>query len=128
MVRYDSRPKNGDAMQYETDRGNFLPSMEWVVGGASLLLLIFAGGLTLLAQMLDRAEDVARALLLFYLASWSYVAGIVVLSLLSIRLVVKRLLEWTNRRLKELSSAESPRQGSSHLKSDDEKQAHDIAA
>jgi hypothetical protein len=113
-------------MNRTTQRYSFLQSMEWAVAGVSLLLLIIAGGLALVAKMALRPDDFTDSLLAFYLASWSYVLGMVVLSLLSIRIVVKESLAWANRHaLKEFAPAESPVTTQSHH---DVKRADDMAA
>jgi hypothetical protein len=54
-----------------------LPTWGWVSGSAAVLLLLCAGGLTLLAQQAQEQTNVVTGLLALYLASWSYVLGLV---------------------------------------------------
>ena len=73
-----------------------LPSMRRVGGSISLLLLVSAGGLEFFAQRTLGQTSVATLLLVLYLASWSYVLGLVGL-LLSL---VSWVVSWRRVRVK----------------------------
>ncbi|MGH7229019.1 MAG: hypothetical protein ACREIH_07350 [Nitrospiraceae bacterium] len=68
----------------------------WVVGSVSLVLIISAGGLELLAQQTLGQASVAAILLTLFLAFWSYVLGLVGLLFLSVRWLVS----WRRVRVK----------------------------
>jgi len=70
----------------------------WVVVGASLVLLISAG-LELFVQQTLGHSSVATVLLALYLAFWSYVLGLGVLLILSVRWLV----EWRRVRMKPVA-------------------------
>ena len=84
----------------------------WVVGGASLLLLLSAG-LELFVQQTLGYHSVATVILALYLAFWSYVLGLGVLLFLA----VWWLVEWRRVRVKRaaMSSYASAEPRSQHL-------------
>jgi hypothetical protein len=82
---------------------NGLQVMGWVVGSVSLLLLLSAAGLEFSAQQRLWQENVTAALLALYLASWSYVLGLVGLVLLSIW----SLVGWLRARVKQVARSRS---------------------
>ncbi|MGH7230219.1 MAG: hypothetical protein ACREJU_02530 [Nitrospiraceae bacterium] len=84
--------------------------MEWVIGSVSLLLLFSAGGLALFARQGVGPATVATKLLALYLASWSYVLGLVGLFLsLAWWLVSRRRVRPTRVALNRYSPAEPRR-------------------
>jgi len=84
----------------------------WVVGGASLLLLISAG-LELFVQQTLGHNDVATVILALYLALWSYVLGLGVLLILAMWCLV----EWRRVRIKRAAMSRDASAGprSRHL-------------
>jgi hypothetical protein len=85
-------------MKSQTQSNDFFKRMGWVVlGSASMLLILSAGGLELFAQQRLGQDNLTTVLLALYLASWSYVLGLVGLVLLS----VWWLVEWVRVRAKQ---------------------------
>lgn len=76
--------KRGDVMKSKTFANGVLQTRGWIIGSAAVLLLLSAGGLTLLAQHAREQGNVAMVLLALHLASWSYVLGIVGLVLIPV--------------------------------------------
>ena len=68
---------NGDFMKRKTWADSVLQARGWVIGSVAVLLLLSAGGLALLAQQAREEANVVTVLLALYLASWSYVLGLV---------------------------------------------------
>jgi len=68
--------------------------MGWVVGSVSLVLLVSAVGLALFARQALGQVSVATIILPLYLASWSYVLGLVGLLFLSVRWLVSWRRLW----------------------------------
>jgi hypothetical protein len=94
-------------MNHKNQKNSFFPSMEWVVAGGSLLLLITAGGLALFGQRALGPDNWTTALLAFYLASWSYVLGIAGLaSLLMWELIGWLRVDMKQAAISRFSSAE----------------------
>ncbi|HET7058136.1 MAG TPA: hypothetical protein VFI05_05345 [Nitrospiraceae bacterium] len=87
---------SGDVMKSKTRTNHVFHTWEWVVGSAAVLFLLSAGGLTLLAQYTREQANVVAELLALYLASWSYVLGIIGLLLLP----VLELIDWLRMRVK----------------------------
>ena len=85
----------GDLMHSKTRENGEFQWAGWVVGGASLLLLISAG-LELFVQQTLGHNDVATVILALYLALWSYVLGLGVLLILAMWCLV----EWRRVRIK----------------------------
>jgi hypothetical protein len=84
-------------MKRNTSTKRVLEARRWAIGSAVvLLLLLSAGGLALLAQQAREQANVVTVLLALYLASWSYVLGIVGLVLLP----VLELIGWFRVRMK----------------------------
>jgi len=86
---------SGDLMNSKTRENGEFQWTGWVVGGASLLLLISAG-LELFVQQTLGHNDVATVILALYLALWSYVLGLGVLLILAMWCLV----EWRRVRIK----------------------------
>ena len=82
-------------MNSKTRENGEFKGMGWVVGSASLLLLLSAG-LELFVQQTLEHNSVATVLLALYLALWSYVLGLGVLLLLAMWCLV----EWRRMRVK----------------------------
>lgn len=79
---------HGDRMKSKI-RGNILfQPMGWVLATVSILLLVAAGGLALFAEQAREQAGVATLLLALFLASWSYVLGIVGLILFPVSWLV----------------------------------------
>jgi hypothetical protein len=76
--------KRGDVMKSKTLANGVLQTRRWMIGSAAVLLLLSAGGLTLLAQHAREQGNVVMVLLALHLASWSYVLGIVGLVLIPV--------------------------------------------
>jgi hypothetical protein len=100
-------------------RGDFMNSKNgkfswtgWVVGGASLLLLLSAD-LELFIQETLGHHSVATVILAHYLAFWSYVLGLGILLFFAVRW----LGEWGRTRVKQavMSSDASAGERSQHL-------------
>jgi hypothetical protein len=87
---------NGDVMKRKTWANRVLQARGWVIGSAAVLLLLSAGGLTLLAQHAREQGNVVTVLLALHLAAWSYVLGIVGLVLLP----VLELIAWLRMSVK----------------------------
>jgi hypothetical protein len=90
-------------MKRKTSVNRVLQSREWVIGSAAVLLLLSAGGLTLLAQHAYEQGNVAGVLLALHLAFWSYVLGIARLVLFPIF----RLIDWLRMPVKRQSMSRS---------------------
>ena len=103
---------SGDLMNSKTRESGEFPRTGWVVGSASLLLLISAG-LELFVQQTLRHNSVATVLLALFLALWSYVLGVGVLLVLAMWCLV----EWRRVRVKRaaMSSDSSAGPRSRHL-------------
>lgn len=86
---------SGDLMNSKTRENGAFQRTGWVVGSASLLLLISAG-LELFVQQTLGHDSVATVLLALSLAFWSYVLGLGVLLFLAVRWLV----EWRRVRVK----------------------------
>jgi hypothetical protein len=71
-------------MKRKTWANRVLETRRWVIGSAAVLLLLSAGGLTLLAQHAREQTNVVTVLLALHLASWSYVLGIAGLALVPV--------------------------------------------
>jgi hypothetical protein len=93
----------------------------WVVGGASLLLLL-SDGLELFVQQTLGHYSMATFILALFLAFWSYVLGLGVLLFLSVRCLVNwrrmRLTRTTMSRRSEGLEEPGP-EGSQFLEHDD---------
>jgi hypothetical protein len=74
--------KDGDLMNSTTRENGVFQRTGWVVGSASLLLLISAG-LELFVQQTLGHNSVATVILALFLALWSYVLGLGVLLFLA---------------------------------------------
>jgi hypothetical protein len=85
---------------------------EWVVGSASLLLLLSAGVELVVRQTLAH-QSVAAVILAHYMAFWSYILGLGVLLFFA----VWWLVEWGRARVKQaaMSSDASVGSRSQHL-------------
>ncbi len=88
----------GELMNSKTHGNAVFQGIGWVVGSASLLLLISAG-LELFVQQTLGHNSVATVILALYLAFWSYVLGLGVLLILSVRWLV----EWRRVRMKPVA-------------------------
>jgi hypothetical protein len=88
--------KSGDVMEHNVWANRVLRWREWVIGSGALLLLLSAGGLTLLARHAREESNVVTGLLALNVAFWSYVLGIVGLVLLP----VLTFIEWWRMRVK----------------------------
>ena len=85
---------SSDLMNSKTRENGEFQRTGWIIGSASLLLLISAG-LELFVQQTLGHNSVATILLALYLATWSYLLGLVGLLFLSVR----RLLRWRSVRI-----------------------------
>jgi dolichyl-phosphate-mannose--protein O-mannosyl transferase len=103
---------SGDLMNSKTRESGECPRTGWVVGSASLLLLISVG-LELFVQQTLGHNSVATVILALFLALWSYVVGLGVLLFLAIW----SLVEWRRVRVKRaaMSSDSSAGPRSRHL-------------
>ena len=81
----------------------------WIVGGASLLLLLGAGLELLVRQTLEH-HSVATVILAHYLAFWSYVLGLGVLLFFA----VWWLVEWGRAQVKQTAMINDASAGSRH--------------
>lgn len=81
---------SGDVMKRKMWVTRALRTRGWIIGSAAVLLLLSAGGLTLLAQHALEQGNVASVLLALHLASWSYVLGIVGLVLVPVLELIER--------------------------------------
>jgi hypothetical protein len=114
--------KSGDVMEPKAWANRVLRWREWMIGSGALLLLLSAGGLTLLAQHAREESNVVTGLLALNLAFWSYVLGIVGLVVLP----VLKFIEWLRMRVKRAamsrySSAEPRRR---HLAKPEPENSH----
>jgi hypothetical protein len=89
-------------MKHKTWANRVLQTRGWIIGSAAVLLLLSAGGLTLLAQHAREQSDVVTVLLALHLAAWSYVLGIVGLVLLP----VLELIGWLRMPVKPESKSQ----------------------
>jgi hypothetical protein len=103
---------DGDLMNSMTRENGESRRTGWIVGSASLLLLISAG-LELFVQQTLGHNDVATVILALLLALWSYVLGLGVFLVLA----VWCLVEWRRVRVKRaaMSSDASAGPRSRHL-------------
>ena len=81
-------------MNSKTRGNSVFQGMGWVVGSVSLVLLVSAVGLALFARQALGQVSVATIILPLYLASWSYVLGLVGLLFLSVRWLVSWRRLW----------------------------------
>lgn len=72
---------SGDVMKHKIAVNRVLQAKGLILGSAAVLLLLSAGGLTLLAQHAREEANVVVMLLALHLASWSYILGIAGLAL-----------------------------------------------
>ena len=73
---------SGDVMKHSTAVNRVLQAKGLIFGSGAVLLLLSAGGLTLLAQHAREEANVVVMLLALHLASWSYTLGIAGLALM----------------------------------------------
>ena len=73
---------SGDVMKHNTAVNRVLQAKGLIFGSGAVLLLLSAGGLTLLAQHAREEANVVVMLLALHLASWSYTLGIAGLALM----------------------------------------------
>lgn len=79
---------SGDVMRRKTAVNRVLQGKRLILGSAAVLLLLSAGGLTLVAQHAREEANAVVMLLALHLASWSYVLGIAGLLLVPILEVI----------------------------------------
>ena len=103
---------SGDLMNSKTRENGDFQRTGWIVGSASLLLLISAG-LELFVQQTLEHNSVATVLLALYLALWSYVLGLGILLFLAMWCLV----EWRRVRVKRAAMSNDSSAGprSRHL-------------
>jgi len=81
-------------MNSKTRGNSVFQGMGWIVGSVSLVLLVSAVGPALFARQALGQVSVATIILALYLASWSYVLGLVGLLFLSVRWLVSWRRLW----------------------------------
>jgi hypothetical protein len=103
---------SGDLMNSKTRENGEFQRTGWIIGSASLLLLISAG-LELFVQQTLGHNDVATVILALLLALWSYVLGLGVFLILA----VWCLVEWRRVRVKRAAMSRDSSAGprSRHL-------------
>ena len=79
---------SGDVMRRKTAVNRVLQGKRLILGSAAVLLLLSAGGLTLVAQHAREEANAVVMLLALHLASWSYALGIAGLLLVPILEVI----------------------------------------
>ena len=98
MSRMNFQMIQGAHMNSATRGNGKFQRMMWVLGSASMLLLIGSAGLVFFAQQAMGQVSMATILPALHLASWSYVLGLVGLVLFS----VCWLVGWVRVRVKQV--------------------------
>ena len=98
----------GELMNSKTQGNAVFQGIGWVVGSASLLLLISAG-LELFVQETFGHSSVGTVILALFLAFWSYVLGLSVLLFLSVRWLVEWRCVWVKRAARNSDASAGPR-------------------